>query len=155
VLTVPVESRYWEDYVPGTVHEVGALAVDQAEIIAFAQRYDPQPFHLDPEAARQSPYGGLIASGWHTAALAMRMLVDGFLPRAASLGSPGVDELRWLQPVRPGDTLSVRVEILEARRSRSKPEQGIVRTRVEVLNQTGTVVMRLTGTNFLRCRNPA
>jgi acyl dehydratase len=154
MFAVPSEARWWEDYVPGTVHELGSVTVDQAGIIGFARQFDPQPFHLDPEAARRSPYGGLIASGWHTAALAMRMLVDGFLAGAASLGSPGVDEVRWLHPVRPGDTLSLRVEILEARRSRSKPEQGIVRTRVEVLNQAGAVVMHLVGTNFIRCRSP-
>src|SRR5262249_28727704 len=133
----------------------GNVTIDEADVITFAQRYDPQPFHTDPEAARASMYGGLIASGWHTGAITMRLLVDHFLSRVASLGSPGIDELRWLEPVRPGDTLSVRVEILEARRSRSRPEQGIIRSRIEVLNQRGTVVMSLSGINFIKCRNPA
>ena len=155
MFTVPVEQRYWEDYVSGTVHEFGSLVVDQADVIAFGQRFDPQPFHTDPDVARRSIYGGLIASGWHTAALTMRLLVDHYLSRTASLGSPGIDELRWLQPVRPGDRLSVRVAVLETRRSRSKPEQGIIRSQVEVLNQAGDVVMSLNAVNFMLCRDPA
>ena len=155
MFTVPVEQRYWEDYVSGTVHEFGSLVVDQADVIAFGQRFDPQPFHTDPDVARRSIYGGLIASGWHTAALTMRLLVDHYLSRTASLGSPGIDELRWLQPVRPGDRLSVRVTVLETRRSRSKPQQGIIRSQVEVLNQAGDVVMSLNAVNFMLCRDPA
>src|SRR5437660_8322135 len=155
MFTVPVEQRYWEDYVSGTVHELGSLVVDQADVIAFGQRFDPQPFHTDPDVARRSIYGGLIASGWHTAALTMRLLVDHYLSRTASLGSPGIDELRWLQPVRPGDRLSVRVTVLEIRRSRSKPQQGIIRSQVEVLNQAGDVVMSLNAVNFMLCRDPA
>ncbi len=148
----PVEKRYFEDYVPGSVHEFGPVKVEEAEIIEFARRYDPQPFHIDPEAAKDSIYGGLIASGWHTASLMMRVLVDHYLSHVASLGSPGVDELRWLKPVRPGDELTVRVTVLETRRSRSKPDRGIVRSFVEVLNQKGEVVMSLKAVNFLLCR---
>jgi len=149
----PIEKRYFEDYVPGSVHEFGPIKVEEAEIIEFARRYDPQVFHTDPEAAKNTIYGGLIASGWHTAGLMMRVLVDHYLSHVASLGSPGVDELRWLKPVRPGDELTVRVTVLETRRSRSKPDRGIVRSFVEVLNQKGEVVMTLKAVNFLLCRD--
>ena len=150
--TTPVEDRYFEDYVPGSVHEFGSIAVEEAEMINFARRFDPQPFHIDPEAAKQSIFGGLIASGWHTASLAMRLLVDHYISHVASLGSPGVDELRWLKPVRPGDTLSVRITLLEAQRSRSKPDQGFIRGSTEVLNQHGEVVMTMKSGGFVRCR---
>ena len=148
----PIEDRYFEDYIAGTVHEFGSIAVDEAEIIAFARRYDPQPFHVDPQAAQRTVFGGLIASGWHTAGLMMRLYAEHYLSRVASLASPGIDELRWLKPVRPGDTLSVRVTVLEANRSRSKPDRGIVRSFVEVLNQHGEVVMSLKALNLLLCR---
>ena len=151
----PIEDRYFEDYPEGAVHEFGSIRVEEDEVIGFAQRFDPQPFHTDPETAKQSIYGRLIASGWHTAAIMMRLLVEHYLSRVASLGSPGVDELRWLKPVYPGDELSVRVTILEATRSRSKPDRGIVRSYIEVLNQHGEVVMTVKGLNFLRCRQPA
>ncbi len=150
--TTPAEDRYFEDYVPGSVHEFGSIAVEEAEMINFARRFDPQPFHIDPEAAKQSIFGGLIASGWHTASLAMRLLVDHYISHVASLGSPGVDELRWLKPVRPGDTLSVRITLLEAQRSRSKPDQGFIRGSTEVLNQHGEVVMTMKSGGFVRCR---
>jgi acyl dehydratase len=152
MFTVPIENRYFEDYLAGSVHEFGPIAVEEAEVIAFARRFDPQPFHIDPEAAQQTMFGGLIASGWHTASLMMRLIVDHYLSRVASLGSPGIDELRWLKPVRPGDALSVRVTILETKRSRSKPDRGIVRSFIEVLNQTDEVVMSMTATNFMLCR---
>ena len=150
--TTPAEDRYFEDYVPGSVHEFGSIAVEEAEMINFARRFDPQPFHIDPEAAKQSLFGGLIASGWHTASLAMRLLVDHYISHVASLGSPGVDELRWLKPVRPGDTLSVRITLLVAQRSRSKPDQGFIRGSTEVLNQHGEVVMTMKSGGFVRCR---
>jgi len=150
--TTPAEDRYFEDYVPGSVHEFGSIAVEEAEMINFARRFDPQPFHIDPEAAKQSIFGRLIASGWHTASLAMRLLVDHYISHVASLGSPGVDELRWLKPVRPGDTLSVRITLLEAQRSRSKPDQGFIRGSTEVLNQHGEVVMTMKSGGFVRCR---
>lgn len=150
--TVPVEDRYFEDYVAGSVHEFGSITVEEEEIIAFARRFDPQVFHTDPGAAKDTMYRGLIASGWHTAGLMMRVLVDHYLSHVASLGSPGVDELRWIQPVRPGDELSVRVTILETRRSRSKPDRGIVRSFVEVINQNREVVMSMKAANFILCR---
>jgi acyl dehydratase len=145
---------WFEDYVPGAVAEFGAVTMDEAGIIAFAERFDPQPMHTDPLAAAEGAYGGLIASGWHTAAAMMRLLVDHYLSGVASLGSPGIDELRWSRPVRPGDTLRVRTTVLEANRSRSKPDRGMVRTLVEVLNQDGQVVMSLKAMNLFRCRGP-
>ncbi len=148
----PVEPRYFEDYVVGTVHGFGSITVEEAEIIEFARRFDPQPFHTDPETARQSIYGNLIASGWHTAGLMMRLLVEHYLSPGASLGSPGVDELRWLKPVRPADVLSARVTVLEAAVSRSKPDRGLVRSHVEVLNQHGEVVMTMKAMNLFLCR---
>jgi acyl dehydratase len=148
----PQAHRYFEDYVPGSVQEFGPATVDEAEIVEFARRYDPQPIHTDPEWARSGPFGGLIASGWHTAAITMRLLVDQYLPPAASLGSPGIDELRWLRPVRPGDQLWVRVTVIEARPSRSKPDRGLLRSRIEVLEADGSPVMTLTALNMIRRR---
>jgi acyl dehydratase len=143
----------FEDNVPGSVYELGSITVDENEIIEFAKRYDPQVFHTDPEAAKKTSFGGLVASGWHTAAMAMRIIVDHRLSHLANVGSPGVDELRWLKPVRPGDVLSVRVTILEARRSRSKPDRGVVRGLVEVMNQSGEVVTSWKGVNIVLCRS--
>jgi acyl dehydratase len=150
----PPADRYLEDYAPGLVQEFGPTVVDEAEIVEFARRYDPQPIHTDPEWARNGPFGGLIASGWHTAAIMMRLLVDHYLPSAASLGSPGIDELRWLRPVRPGDQLRVRVTVIEVRPSRSKPDRGLIRSRIEVLGADGSAVMTMTGLNMMR-RRPA
>jgi|SRR5271156_2526741 acyl dehydratase len=146
------EDLWFEDFVPGAVYEFGAIRVAEAEILDFARRFDPQPMHLDPEAAARGHFGGLIASGWHTAGLMMRLFVDHFLPHSASVGSPGIDELRWTRPVRPGDVLHIRVTVLEATRSRSRPDRGMVRTLVEVLNQNGEIVMSLKPMNLLRCR---
>lgn len=143
---------YFEDFIVGASIEVGSRTVSEEEIIAFATQFDPQPFHVDPQAAARGPFGGLIASGWHTAALVMRQLVDHYLSAEASLGSPGLDEMRWPEPVRPGDTLRVRVTAVEARRSLSKPDRGILRTLIEAVNQDGRTVMRATATNFLRVR---
>lgn len=150
--TVPVENRYFEDYAAGSVHTFGSITVKQDEIIHFARRFDPQVFHIDPDEARKTAFGGLIASGWHTASLTMRLVVDHYLSRVASLGSPGLDELRWIKPVRPGDELSIRVTILEANRSRSKPDRGIVVSLVETLNQRHEVVMSMKAVNLLLCR---
>lgn len=150
----PVENRWLEDYQAGSVHEFGSILVDEDEVLAFGRRFDPQVFHTDPQAARKTEYGGLIASGWHTAALMMRMYSDHYLSHVATLVSPGVDELRWMLPVRPGDVLSIRVTIVEARRSRSRPDRGIVRSAVEVLNQRREVVMTVTANNFILCRDP-
>ena len=149
-MTAP--ERYFEDYTPGTVFTSGAIVVSEAEIIDFARQYDPQAMHTDPAAAASGRFGGLIASGWHTAALMMRLFATNFLSPASSVASPGIDELRWLQPVRPGDLLSLRVTVIEARRSRSRPGEGIVRSLAEVLNQEGEVVMSLRPTSFIACR---
>ncbi len=148
----PIDDRYLEDYISGAVYEFGSVSVEEAEVIAFALRFDPQPFHTDPDAAKQSIYGGLIASGWHTGSLMMRLFVDHYLSRVASLGSPGVDELRWIKPVFPGDELSLRVTVLDVTRSRSKPDLGILRSFIEVLNQHREVVMSMKALNFLSCR---
>ena len=150
--THAIEDRYLEDYVPGAVHEFGSIAVEEDEIIAFAQRFDPQPFHTDPRAAEQSVFGGLIASGWFTSSLMMRLFVDHYLSRVASLSSPGVDELRWLKPVRPGDVLSLRITVMEVKRSRSKPDRGVLRSYIEVLNQSHEVVMTMKALNLLGYR---
>jgi acyl dehydratase len=151
---MPLEAneRYFEDYPPGMVIEGGAVGVSQSDIVEFARRYDPQTMHTDPAAAAHGHFGGLIASGWHTTALMMRLFAAHFLSPASSLASPGIDELRWLKPVRPGDVLSLRVTVTEARRSRSKPDQGIVRSLVEVLNQNGEIVMSLKPISLIRCR---
>jgi len=153
--TMPVGDRYFEDYVPGAVYEFGSIDVSEAEIIEFALRFDPQDMHLDPDAAARGPFGGLIASGWHTAAMMMRLFCNHFLSKAASLTSPGIDELRWLRPVRPGDVLRIRVSVLEGTRSRSRPDRGMVRTLVEVLNQNSEVVMSLKPMNIIGCRGDA
>ena len=144
--------RYFEDYTPGAVFTSGAITVSEAEIIDFARQYDPQAMHTDPEAAATGRFGGLIASGWHTAAMMMRLFATNFLSPASSVASPGIDELRWLQPVRPGDVLSLRVTIVEARRSRSRPGEGVVRSFIEVLNQDGAVVMSLKPISLIACR---
>ena len=149
----PINNRFFEDYIAGSVHEFGSIEIEEEDIIAFAERFDPQVFHLDPEGAKDSFYNGLIASGWHTGALMMRLFVDHYLSHVASLGSPGVDELRWLKPVRPGNRISIRVTVLETKQSRSKPDRGIIRSFVEVMNQDGEVVMDLKAVNFLRCRD--
>jgi acyl dehydratase len=146
------DARHFEDYPAGAAFECGPVVVDEADIVAFGRRYDPQPFHVDAQGAAQGPFGGLIASGWHTASLMMRLLVDQFLPRAAGLGSPGVDELRWLAPVRPDDRLLLRVTVTEARRSRSKPDRGLVHTSNQFFNQHGELVMTVKGMTLMRCR---
>jgi acyl dehydratase len=146
------DNRGFEDYIPGSVFEYGEIRVDEAEILEFARRFDPQDMHVDSGAAARGRFGGLIASGWHTGALMMRLLADNFLPKRASLASPGIDELRWLHPVRPGDVLRIRVTVLEATPSRSKPDRGMVRTLIEVLNQNGEVVMSLKPMNIIARR---
>lgn len=150
--SVPAEERYFEDYVSGSVHEFGPVTMEESEIIEFGKRFVPQPYHTDPELAKKTIYGGIIASGWHTAAAMMRVYSDNYLSRVANLGSPGVDELRWNKPVRAGDRLAIRVTVLETRRSRSRPERGIVVSLVETLNQHGEVVMSMKMTNFMTAR---
>jgi acyl dehydratase len=145
----PNNDRYFEDYVEGDIHTFGSIAVEADEIIGFAKRFDPQSFHIDPEAAKRTPFGGLIASGWHTGGLMMRLFFEHYLTHVASLGSPGIDELRWLRPVRPGDNLSLRVTVLKAIPSKSKPDRGAVTSLIEVLNQTGEIVMALKAINLI------
>ena len=147
-MSVATEKRYFEDFQAGDVIDVGSLTVTQDEIIAFARQYDPQAMHIDPNAASFTIYGGLIASGWHTVSLFMRLLVENVVGKTVSLGSPGVEELRWPRPVRPGDTLSGQMEIVETRASNSRPNMGIVRWRGEVRNQHGELLLTLLGTNF-------
>jgi acyl dehydratase len=148
--STPIDDRYFEDYIVGDVHEFGVICVTEEDIIAFARKYDPQPFHTDPAASTQ--FGGLIASGWQTSGLLMRLVVDHYLSRVASLASPGVDELRWTKPVRPGDMLHVRATVLETRPSASRPDRGLVRTLFEVINQHGDIVMSVKAMNILKRR---
>jgi acyl dehydratase len=147
-----MSERWFEDYTPGAVFTGGPVRVGAAEIVAFARQYDPQAMHTDPAAAAEGPFGGLIASGWHTAALMMRMVAENFLSPASSLASPGIDELRWLRPVRPGDELRLRARVLEARPSRSNPGQGVVHSLVEVLNQRDEIVLSLKPISLIRRR---
>ena len=149
----PITDRYFEDYIEGDVHHFGTISVEADEVIAFAKRFDPQAMHTDPEAAKNTPFGGLIASGWHTAGLMMRLYVEHYLTHVASLASPGLDELRWLKPVRPGDTLSVRVTVLKSVPSRSKPDRGAVTSFIEVISHTGEVVMTVKTVNFIAKRS--
>jgi len=145
---------YWEDFYPGQVREIGGYSLSEEEIIEFAGKYDPQPFHLDKDKAQQSYFGGLIASGWQTASMCMRMICDLYLIEAASLGSPGVDEVRWVKPVRPGDTLRLKATVIETHASNSRPDMGTVRSRSEVYNQHGELVMHMSGVGMFRRRSP-
>ena len=136
---------YFEDFPVGHIMTHQGPTLTEQAIIEFARQYDPQPFHIDKAAAEQSIYGGIIASGWHTMVTTMRMMCDCYLLDAASLGSPGVDEVRWRLPVRPGDTLSLKIAVVEARRSRSKPDRGVVHYEADILNQNDEVVMTFKG----------
>ncbi|MCW0236630.1 MAG: MaoC family dehydratase [Ferrovibrio sp.] len=135
--------KYLEDFAVGQVMDFPPRTVSEDEIIAFARDYDPQPFHLDKEAARQSLFGGLCASGWHTAGLMMRMLVDNMIGKYASMGSPGVDQLRWVKPVFPGDTLHLKGEVIDVKPSQSKPDRGVITSRYEMKNQKGETVLTM------------
>ena len=146
--------RYLEDFEPGQQFGSGSVTVDAEQIKAFAKQFDPQPFHLDDEAARASFFQGLAASGWHTAALTMRLLVEGELSIAGGIVGAGADEFRWPRPVRPGDTLTVRSEVLEVRPSKSRPEQGLVKVRSTTLNQKGEPVQIFVA-NLVVPRRPA
>lgn len=139
---------YWEDFKVGKREAIGSVVVDKDELIEFAKRYDPQPFHVDEEAAKKSIYGGLIASGWHTCSMVMRLMCDAYLLESASLGSPGLENVRWLRPVRPGDTLTAYRTIEETRLSGSRPDRGIVKTLWEVENHKGELVLTMSGVNF-------
>lgn len=146
---------YYEDIVIGSRSSYGAYEVTREEVIEFASKYDPQPFHLDDEAAAQTYFGRLSASGWHTGSMAMRMMVDHMkVNQQAGLGSPGIDELRWLKPVYPGDTLRVEGEVLSKRRSQSRPDMGMYQGRTTVLNQDDVAVMTMVSTGLIRVRNP-
>ena len=146
--------RYFEDFKPGDVIELGSRTITTEAIIAFAREFDPQPFHVDEDAARQTIFGGLIASGWHTGSLMMRLFYDGVLKDTISFGSPGIDQMRWIKPVRPNDTLSARMVIAECIPSRSKPDRGVVRSVLEMRNQHGDLVVTVNGVNLLG-RRPA
>jgi len=145
--------RYFEDFQPGQIITHPGIQVTEEAIIEFASQFDPQPFHTDSQAAANSNFGSLIASGWHTGSLTMRMLCESYIMESRSMGSPGIDKVRWHQPVRPGDTLSIRVTIRETRRSRSKPDRGIVFSDTETLNQHGEVVMSFSGMGMYQCRS--
>jgi acyl dehydratase len=144
--------RWFEDFQAGEVTEVGPVTVSEQEIVDFASRFDPQPFHVDAEAAAASPFGGLIASGWHTTALFMGMFVRGVLLDSASIGSPGVEEIRWTAPVRPGDTLTGRSTITDVQPSSKNPSRGTVFTTNEVFNQDGVLVMTLKARGYFARR---
>ncbi len=144
---------YFDDIEIGSVEDTDSYTVTREEILEFGRRFDPQPFHVDEDAAERSPFGGLVASGWHTAAIAMRLTVDAwFGPGRGSLGSPGVDEIRWLKPVRPGDTLTVHCEVVDKRPLQSRPDRGLVRTKSTVRNQHGEDVMTMVGLGFFPLR---
>jgi acyl dehydratase len=144
--------RYWEDYEVGQEFDLGSTSFTADEIVGFARQYDPQSFHVDADAARQSMFGSLIASGWHVTAKLMRLFVDNYVDQRTALGSPGVEEIRWLKPVRPGDTLNALVECAGKVPSKSRPEMGIVHEQWRATNQKGELVMTLKGTNMVRRR---
>ena len=145
---------FWEDFPVGHVREFGAMPVTREAVLAFAREFDPQPFHVDDAAAQRSLFGRMAASGWHTCAMAMRMMCDEYLLESSSLGSPGLESLKWLKPVYPGDTLSVRLTTVEARPMNSRPEVGLVRSKWEVLNQHREPVMAMEGWGMFRRRTP-
>lgn len=152
IFSTPINDRYLEDYEVGAIFEFGSIDVKEAEIISFAQRFDPQIMHTNPAKAKEGRYSGLIASGWHTVALMMRLLVENYLSSVASHASPGVDEVRWFQPVRPGDVLRIRVSVMDVRSSRSKPDRGVVLSFVEGINQNGDVVSSFKAINLIHKR---
>ncbi|HEX6733173.1 MAG TPA: MaoC family dehydratase [Azonexus sp.] len=147
-----MDHRYLDDLAPGQRFSTPGLTLTEAEIIDFAWRYDPQPFHLDANAAAESPYGGLIASGFQSLAICFRLFIQSGLLADSSLGSPGIDELRWLAPVRPGDTLHSEIEVLEVRPSASRPERGIARLKYQAVNQRGETVLAFIVNHLLRRR---
>lgn len=150
----PHPRHAFEDFAPGQVREFGGRRVDKDEGLAFAAAYDPQPLHLDEAAAEASVLGGLSVSGWHTCAMVMRMMCDAYLLDSTSQGSPGIDKLRWLKPVRPGDTLRVRMTVLQTRVSQSRPQIGLVLSAWEVFNQHEEAVMSMEGWGMFGRRQP-
>jgi acyl dehydratase len=149
-----VAKLYFEDFQVGHVAEYGNRLVTTEEIKEFAAEFDPQPMHLDEEAARKTMVGGLCASGWHTCGLMMRIIADGFILNSSSMGAPGLDEIKWLAPVRPNDRLRVRMHVLETREPKSRPDFGFVRIRYDVLNADNVVVMTSTGSMMFGRRTP-
>jgi len=143
---------YWDDFTPGWTYESGSRSLGAEDIKRFAREYDPQVFHTDEEAATATPFGGLIASGWQTCGVMMRLMCDGYLVESACLGSPGLEELRWLKPVRPGDALRLRAEVLEQTPSQKQPNRGTVKFHWEVLNQNDEVVCSIVGRQLFRRR---
>lgn len=143
---------YYEDLAATLSDNIGSRSISRDDIVRFAREYDPQPFHVDEEAAKRSAFGGLIASGWMTCSVVMRMMCDAYLLESASLGSPGIENVRWLKPVRPGDTITVVRKTLDARKSASKPDRGIIRSLWEVTNQHGEQVMTMEGLGIFGCR---
>lgn len=152
VFQTPASDRWHEDYEVGATYMLGTFSLSEAEIIEFATRFDPQPFHLDAAVARASHYGGIIASGWHTGSATMRLMVEHFISASGGLGSPGLDEIRWLKPVRPDMVLRVQVTVLDGRLSVSKPDRGFLSHLIEVLNLDGEAVMTIRGTGMVRVR---
>jgi acyl dehydratase len=150
-----VSKLYFEDFSPGAVAEYGDLLVTAEEIKAFAAAFDPQPMHLDEEAARETLVGGLCASGWHTCCMMMRIIADGYILNSSSMGAPGVEEIRWLKPVRPGYRLRVKATVLETRESKSRSDLGFVRTRFDVLTADNECVMHSTTSLMFGRRNPS
>ena len=146
-------TRYFEDFAPGQTYQLGSHEMTRSEIIDFAQKFDPQPFHLDEAAGAASPFGGLIASGWHTASVFMRLYVDALLSDAASMGSPGIEQLRWLQPVRPGDVLSGRFVVIDVQPSSRRDDRGTVFFRGEVTNSDGEIVLSMVGRGYFARRD--
>jgi acyl dehydratase len=144
---------WWEDFKVGDEAELGRHTFTEEEIVRFARQFDPQPFHLDAEQARAGPFGGLIASGWHTCAVGMRLLCDALMHRSVSLGSPGVDEIRWLKPVRAGDTIAYRRIVVESRASSTRKGVGLVKQRWEAVNQHGELVLTMEGWGFFGRKN--
>lgn len=146
---------FYEDLAIGTTRNFGAYEVTREEVMEFASKYDPQPFHLDDEAAAQTHFGRLSASGWHTCSMTMRMMVDNMMnEKSAGLGSPGVDQLRWKKPVYPGDTLRCETEVIEKRRSASRPEMGIFKSRINTFNQNDEIVLEMVSNALIRTRDP-
>jgi len=145
---------YYEDYAEGSVQTFGPRVITREEIIEYAKEFDSQPMHLDEEAAKKSLLGGLAASGWHTCCFMFRMMYDHLIKDTASLGSPGIEETKWLRPVRPGMSLTLRTEILDRRVSKSRPEMGLVRMRAQLLDENGAPVIDQTSTLLIGLRDP-
>ena len=146
---------YWEDFAVGQVRDLGSISATREDIIAFARQFDPQPFHLDDEAAKASVFGGLCASGWHTCAMAMRLMVTNFLQNTASLGSPGLEGIKWLKPVFPDDVLRLQTTVLETKPMGRRPDVGMTRNLWEMFNQHGDKVLHMEGWGIFRRRTPA